>query len=177
MAKRDEFLAAIVNALAKRASFICSNPDCRSLTVAASAEKPDKAIFVGKAAHITAAAPGGPRYDRSLSEEQRGAAENGIFLCSDCATMIDCNGGADFSVDTLRAWKRNHEAWTCENLNKSRSALVTTIDGSHSARGIGEVTGLDVQGPAKIMPGTRSSAEGVGRITGTRIGPPRRGSE
>ncbi len=170
---RDEFSPRVRDALAKRASYICSNPDCRSITVAASAADPEKFLYVGKASHITAAAPGGPRYDPLLSEEERSGANNGIFLCATCADLIDRNGGADFSKEALRGWKGGHESWTRENLNKSTSSLLTTIDGTHSARGIGKVTGLDLQGPATIKPGTLVTAEGVGEIRATRIGPPK----
>lgn len=54
------------------------------------------------------------------------------------------------------------------------SAGTTSVSGTHSAEGIGRVTGLDVQGPAIIQPGTISRATGKGDIAGTRIGPPRK---
>ncbi len=47
---------------------------------------------------------------------------------------------------------------------------VVIVDGEHSAEGFGEVTGLDIEGPAIIKPGTKSRAKGTGKITGTRIG-------
>ena len=33
--------------------------------------------------------------------------------------MIDDNGGIDFSVETLKKWKSDHEIWVRNNLNKS----------------------------------------------------------
>lgn len=44
------------------------------------------------------------------------------------------------------------------------------VAGTHEASGIGNITGLDIQGPAKIKPGTIARASGIGNITGTRIG-------
>jgi hypothetical protein len=170
---RDEFSPKVRDTLAKRASYICSNPDCRLVTVAASAADPNKFLYVGKAAHITAAAPEGPRYDASLTSEDRSDASNGIFLCAACADLIDRNGGADFDVPILRSWKSAHESWTRENLNKKTTSLLTTIDGVHAASGVGRVTGLDLQGPATIKPGTVVTAEGVGEVTATRVGPPK----
>jgi hypothetical protein len=59
---------------------------------------------MGKAAHITAAAPGGPRYNALLSPQQRKHADNGIWLCANHADEVDSNE-ARFSVDELRRWK------------------------------------------------------------------------
>ncbi len=121
MAKsRDNFPKPVVDVLAKRAAFICSNPDCRALTVAPSKQDETKFLYIGKAAHIYAAAEGGPRYDATMSPEQRKLASNGIFLCSNCADMIDKNNGFDFPVDRLQDWKNNHEEWVAANLNKQQ---------------------------------------------------------
>lgn len=169
--QRDSFSPKVRDVLAKRASYICSNHDCRAITVAASSADPESFLYVGRAAHITGAAPGGPRYDSSLSPQARSSPENGIFLCANCAEMIDRNSGVDFPATTLRAWKRAHEAWVRSNLNKSAWAHITTIEGFHAARGVGDVTGLDIEGPAAIRPGTISTAEGIGTVTATRIRP------
>ena len=121
---RDNFSKKTIEAIAKRASFICSNPECRCLTLCPSDEDQKKYIYIGKVAHITGAAKGGPRYDSSLSKEQRGSIENGIFICSNCAEMVDKNEGIDFPEVTLREWKKDHEEWISQNLNKSRKSLI-----------------------------------------------------
>lgn len=115
---RDDFSKTVVEALARRASYICSNPDCRQPTLSPS-RHPEKALFTGVAAHITGAAPGGPRYDFSLTQKQRASAENGIFLCATCAVLIDKNGGLDFPAELLRKWKADHEAWIAGGLHES----------------------------------------------------------
>lgn len=125
MKNRDNFQSKIVDALAKRASYICSNPECKALTVCPSDTISDKYMYVGQAAHITAAAPSGPRYDESLTVEERCSIENAIFLCSSCATMIDKNKGIDFTTEVLRNWKLEHEAWVRSSLNKSIYSLVS----------------------------------------------------
>ena len=53
--------------LAKRVGYHCSKPRCNRLTVGPGKLAADKAVNVGKAAHITAASPGGPRYDPNMS--------------------------------------------------------------------------------------------------------------
>lgn len=168
--KRDDFHSRVIDALAKRASFICSNPDCRSLTLCPSAEDSEKYIYVGIAAHITAAAINGPRFDATLTPEQRSSIENGIFLCATCSVMVDKNNGLDFQESLLKTWKSEHEDWVRNNLNKSVNSLISTIDGVHHAKGAGNVIGLDAQGPVFVKPGTKVTAEGEGNITATRIG-------
>jgi len=58
---RDDFRQRIIDRLAKRAGNVCSNPECGKPTFGAAAGH-DGFVNVGVACHITAAAPGGPRY-------------------------------------------------------------------------------------------------------------------
>lgn len=168
MSERDDFSHSTVNALQRRAAFICSNPDCRRLTIAPSETSDCEWVYVGRTAHITAACEGGPRFDVSLTPEQRKHISNAIFLCACCATMIDNNNGADFPADLLKRWKAVHESWVKENLNKS-PASITEVAGIHEAHGIGDIAGLRITKPAKIMPGTITRADGIGRVSGTSI--------
>ena len=115
---RDNFPKVVVDALGKRAAFICSNPNCRAQTLAPSDSEPAKYLYIGKAAHICAAAEGGPRYKREMAAAERAGIGNAIFLCSGCADMIDKNNGADFPEAMLRQWKADHENWVAQNLNK-----------------------------------------------------------
>ena len=107
---RDDFLKDIVNALSKRVACRCSNPECGRVTMGPHTEVA-KWVNVGVAAHITAAAPGGPRYDASLTSEQRRAADNGVWLCQDCAKTIDSDP-AKYPVPLLNEWKSSAEAET-----------------------------------------------------------------
>lgn len=116
---RDDFSAKTRNALRLRAAFICSNPNCRKQTIAPADSSEDQYTYIGKAAHITAAAKGGPRYDEKISAEERSSILNAIFLCSGCADIIDKNGGSDFSSADLRLWKIEHEKFIAASLNKS----------------------------------------------------------
>jgi len=168
---RDEFPQKVRVALAKRASYICSNPECRALTVAPADSDLSDVLFIGKAAHICAASEGGARYDGTMTTEERKAISNGIFLCSSCADLIDRNNGGDYAVKQLSMWKRQHEDWVRANLNKRIESPPSIIAGKHEASGVGDVTALDIQGSAIIQPGTISRATGRGHITGTRIGP------
>src|SRR5262245_53944737 len=104
-----DFSADTRELLAFRASLICNNPSCATLTVGPSDARGPLALKLGEAAHIRAARPGQARYDANMTDEQRAHPDNGIWLCASCHTMIDKNGGADFPVETLIEWKRRHE--------------------------------------------------------------------
>lgn len=167
---RDNFDTKTTETVAKRASFICSNPDCRCLTLAASELDKQKFIYNGIAAHITAASEGGPRFDKNRTPEERKSISNAIFLCANCATTIDKNNGVDFPEKLLLSWRDQHEKWIRENLNKDITNTIVEIDGQHHAKGIGNVIGLEIKRPAVIKPGTVVTAEGIGNVTGTKIG-------
>ena len=76
----DDFSEPVKRNLALRAGGLCSNPECRAST-SGPQDDPAKAVNVGVAAHITAASPGGPRYDANLAPEERSSSSNGIWLC------------------------------------------------------------------------------------------------
>jgi len=151
---RDEFPKLVIDVLGKRAAFICSNPDCRKLTIAPSADDPEKFLYIGKAAHICAASRNGPRFDASITEVERRSISNGIFLCGNCADMIDKNQGIDFSVGRLRTWKDAHEVWVAGNLNKSPTGV-----GGEGGSGI-------VNGNRGVVIGGRGGSGGVAGIGG-----------
>lgn len=104
---RDDFSAQVKVALAKRAGYRCSNPSCRHATVGP-ARDPHGVVMVGVAAHVTAAAPGGPRYDDSLTSEERRSIVNGIWCCRTCGTLIDADE-TGYSVELLQSWKAEAE--------------------------------------------------------------------
>lgn len=63
---------------------------------------------VGVAAHITAAAKGGPRYDPDMSGPDRKAAANGLWACQRCGKLIDADD-SKHTVGLLRRWKLEAE--------------------------------------------------------------------
>jgi hypothetical protein len=83
----------------------------------------DKAVNVGVAAHITAASPGGPRYDESLPQEERRGASNAIWLCHICAKLIDSDIPR-FPTDLLRKWKQ-------DAIERAFTAIATSGSGNH----------------------------------------------
>jgi len=101
---RDDFSEAVKRILAGRVGNRCSNPACRLPTIGASDEGPDQISNVGVAAHITAAAPGGPRYDASLTPAQRSSPDNGVWLCHTHGRAVD-NDETRYSELLLRKWR------------------------------------------------------------------------
>lgn len=104
---RDGFADSTRELLAKRVAYQCSNPLCRRPTVGPR-DIADKTINIGVAAHITAASPNGPRYDPCLTSAERRSAANGIWLCQNCAKLID-NDVTYFTIDLLKNWKKRAE--------------------------------------------------------------------
>ena len=111
---RDEFFRETVRVLQERAGNHCSNPKCRCLTSGPN-EALDKSSRIGVAAHITAAAPGGPRYDVSLTTEERRSSENGIWLCQNCARLIDVDPDT-YTVQKLIEWRNEAEQWARDQI-------------------------------------------------------------
>ncbi len=104
---RDDFDQKSKGILARRVGHRCSNPNCRELT-SGPQKDPAKAINIGVAAHITAASPGGARYNSKLSSDERKSIDNGIWLWQKCAKSVD-NDERRYTADLLADWKKFSE--------------------------------------------------------------------
>lgn len=125
MSVDPDFASRIVDALAKRASQKCSNPDCREPTSEPHSD-PAKAVILGQAAHIKGARPGSARYDSTMTDQDRAHPSNGIWLCVHCATKID-KDESKFPVKLLKQWKAIHEAWVvdgCPSKKENQNKVV-----------------------------------------------------
>ncbi|MFX2612072.1 hypothetical protein V6282_26210, partial [Enterobacter mori] len=99
--RRDDFLKPVIRLLKESSGYKCSNPQCRVVTNGAG-------LNTGVAAHIRAAAPLGPRYDATMTPEERRSYQNGIWLCQTCSKMID-NDVSFYTINLLSEWKRLSE--------------------------------------------------------------------
>ena len=114
---RDDFPEEVKRTLAARVNFLCSNPDCRAQTTGPQ-DDPTKAVSLGVAAHITAASEGGPRYNSALAPEKRRHFDNGIWLCQNCAELIDSDL-LRFNETLLKAWRMVAEDRARNSLGKT----------------------------------------------------------
>jgi hypothetical protein len=117
---RDDFKGKTKDTLARRVGMRCSNPSCQIPTSGPHSD-PNKAISVGVAAHIAAAAAGGPRFDTKMSQPERTSINNGIWLCQNCAKLVD-NDETRFAESLLRQWKTAAEQLALQRIETSRLA-------------------------------------------------------
>ena len=125
---RDDFSISTKELLANRVGRKCSNPNCRKLTCGAN-DDPSKIINIGVAAHICAAAKGGPRYNEKMSSEERKSPDNGIWLCQNCAKLIDSDTNR-YTIDLLRAWKQIAEEYAI--IEVATDCIGNNVDGDIS---------------------------------------------
>lgn len=135
--KRDDFSEATKLLLAKRVGFRCSNPKCRKHTSGSNAD-PNKATNIGVAAHICAAAIGGPRYNPKMTTKERKSPHNGIWLCQSCSKLIDADPLC-YSKEKLEKWK-----YTAEET--SRQELECLCEGNLNVNGKLQCVTCDVLG-------------------------------
>jgi len=106
-----------------RAANRCSFPDCR-IELTPVGEK----NTLGEIAHIVSSSPNGPRGTSNITEEERDGYENLILLCPTHHTMID-NNPQEWTVDSLKQIKQEHEKWVTIQLDKG-SITIPSIDNS-----------------------------------------------
>ena len=117
--------------VAQRVNYLCSKPDCRANTIGPQAH-PRKVLNIGVAGHINAASPGGPRYNPSLTAEERRDPHNAIWLCQSCGKLVD-NDENKFTEEELRHWKAEAEKEALNLIGK------TIVSKSLSSRAFLEV--------------------------------------
>lgn len=113
-----DFNKNTIDTLAKRASFKCSNPDCRVATIGPNAD-PSKSTLIGEAAHILGARQNSKRYVQHMTDVARAEITNGIWLCRNCHKLVDTDENR-YTSDVLYSWREEHEKFVFSELgNKS----------------------------------------------------------
>lgn len=128
---RDEFTTADKKVLAERVGWICSFPGCEQATLGPNDESPLKSVNNGIAAHITAAAKGGPRYDETLSSPQRSSIDNGIWMCPTHGSLIDKEETVYKAAD-IRSWKVAAEQRARARLELRTPQVLGRVQGASS---------------------------------------------
>lgn len=93
-------------ALFRFSSGKCYYPKCRKEILAFTA---GQYLVDVQIAHICAAEPGGPRFDASMSEDDRRGIDNLILLCQAHHNLIDKVRPMEYPVELLRKWKLANE--------------------------------------------------------------------
>lgn len=127
-----DFTARTVDLIAKRAAFICSNPDCRVTTIGPNFIS-EKTTMIGEAAHIFGARPDSARYDNTMSDVARAEITNAIWLCRNCHRRVDRDEAA-FTADLLFAWREDHDRFIDAKLGHRSDALRLELEDSHLAQ-------------------------------------------
>lgn len=122
---RDDFSASTKKILAIRSAHFCSSPYCLKLTAGPHSD-PGKCLATGHAAHIKAASPLGPRYDKNQTSDERKHISNGLWLCRECGDIVD-KDDAPHSPEELMRWKTNHEAMIREVRTKGYSESLALL--------------------------------------------------
>lgn len=133
---RDDFSQSVKDKLAKLAGYLCSDPSCRRHTVGSNSDG-DTVINLGTAAHICAAAPGGPRYDANMTPQERSSVANGIWLCSSHGRAVDVKD-SKFTIQLLHEWKDKAQQDSLRRVLYGESPIATTIGDEADA----ELTGV-----------------------------------
>jgi hypothetical protein len=120
--------------LAQRSAMICNHPGCSTVTIGPDDADASLSLKIGEAAHIRAARKDEARFDEHMTDEERAAESNGIWLCASCHTLVDKNGGAGFPATTLIEWKSRHATFIASLLRTHRSPLAVLR--RHSEEGV-----------------------------------------
>jgi hypothetical protein len=139
---RNNFSKKTIETLAQRVGYLCSNPACKIHTIGPNTQL-DKTTKIGEAAHISAAANGGPRYDPLLSVVERSGIDNGIWLCSNCADLID-KDERRYSVKVLKAWKVLAEIESAERIKAMATSTANVYDGPYLEAVLIKVGGMRI---------------------------------
>lgn len=91
----------------------CSEPNCNKKLIAE-----DGISIVSKICHIAAASKEGPRFDKTMTDDDRRSFDNLILLCDEHHVIIDNKvNEKKYPVTLLKTWKAEHEKKIIELLS------------------------------------------------------------
>lgn len=122
MAMKPDFSKNTIRTVASRAAYLCSNPDCRKITVGPNSN-PEKSTLVGEAAHIFGARRNSKRYKSSMTDATRSEITNAIWLCRNCHKLIDSDE-LRYSGELLFKWRELHERYVFSELSNETDKLL-----------------------------------------------------
>jgi hypothetical protein len=103
--KARQYKPSVIRRLDTLSGNECAHPDCSKKLIAE-----DGKSIISKICHIAAASPEGPRYDNSMTEDERRAFDNLILLCDEHHVIIDNKENETlYPISLLKKWKSEHE--------------------------------------------------------------------
>lgn len=150
----------------------CAHPDCNEPLLRWVHEL-DIPVLNSRIAHMRAASPRGPRYDETMTDEDRRAFDNLILLCLPHAEEVDLAALADrYPVQTLQQWKAVQlQAAPLEPPNIPEGVLERA-----KVLSMGDVF-MDFRDATIDLGGKAALAPGAGGSGGGAIGPGARGGD
>lgn len=102
--KSRQYKPSVVRRLDTLSGNECAHPDCSKKLVAE-----DGISIISKICHIAAASPEGPRYDPSMTDDDRRGFDNLILLCDEHHVIIDNKENETlYPTELLKKWKIDH---------------------------------------------------------------------
>ena len=105
----------------------CAIPECRKELLSDKTSNDDKSI-IAELAHIRGKSPGGPRYDKNMTDKERDAYPNRILVCGNCHKVIDDQLNT-YTTEKLCKIKDDHEIWVDEStINEAPNVTFEELD-------------------------------------------------
>lgn len=104
-----------------KSGMFCAFPECRARLLAPGTEVDDEAVL-GHIAHIVSHSDTGPRADAILPADERDHYPNLVLLCRNHHGLVDAQE-CTYTVDQMRGWKSELEAWVEERLTDGMRGL------------------------------------------------------
>jgi hypothetical protein len=102
-----DYVAATERALYAFSGTTCYYPNCKAPVIVFFKGEPFSNVEI---AHIQGANPGSPRYDQSMTDDERRSFPNLILLCKPHHELVDKRHPDSYPPDLLRKWKAQREA-------------------------------------------------------------------
>lgn len=112
---RDDFTQKTKELVAKRVAYRCCFKGCGIATIGPKYGDALRTSNVGVGCHICAASPNGPRYDPTMTTEERISPKNCIWMCENHSKIIDADEKA-YPRELLHQWKDEAEKEAVERL-------------------------------------------------------------
>lgn len=126
MHRPNRFRKTVIETLAKRAAYLCTNPNCKVPTTG-QALNITGSITIGECAHIYGAEESSARYDPFMSAEARRNITNAIWLCRNCHKLVDTDVDK-YPAELLLKWKHSHEEEVAGKIGKIIAVSDKLID-------------------------------------------------